>query len=80
MLRVGDPMTQANVTSAESTAAHPGAMLGRSGQRAATVILLIGRRAIDAAFAVSIVFCFSMISEDGALSARMCGRVRPENA
>ncbi len=42
MLRVGDPMTQANVTSAESTAAHPGAMFGRSGQRVATVILLIG--------------------------------------
>ncbi len=42
MLRAGDPMTQANVTSAESTAAHPDAMLGRSGQRAATVILLIG--------------------------------------
>ena len=42
MIRAGGPMTQANVTSAESTAAHPGAMLGLSGQRAATVILFIG--------------------------------------
>lgn len=41
MLRVGDPMTQANVTSAESGAAHPGSLLGRSGQRDATVIFLI---------------------------------------
>lgn len=42
MIRAVGSITQANVTSAESTAAHPGAMLGRSGQRAATVILLIG--------------------------------------
>ena len=42
MIREGGPMTQANVTSAASTAARPGAMLGRSGQRAATVILFIG--------------------------------------
>lgn len=42
MIRAGGSITQANVTSAESTAVHPGAMLGRSGQRAATVILLIG--------------------------------------
>ena len=42
MLRAGGPMTQANVTSAESTAAHPGAMLGRSGQRAANDIVFIG--------------------------------------
>ena len=38
MIRAGGSITQANVTSAESESAHPGAELGRGAQRAATVI------------------------------------------